>query len=365
MSPLVLILLTFTMLAPLCSPFRPLIGRSSPYTTRLFSSDTIFALSTLPPTTTSHSAIGIVRLAGPDCLRALNDLSVTPKTKPPTSHKFFVRSLADPVTKVPLDTPGILYFKGPKSYTGNDVIELHLHNSYSVVISTLATLASLPYLRPADPGEFTSLALSNGKLSLLDVESLSSLLTAVTTSQRTLALTSSAASFALYEGYAKELLKCLAHAEAIVDFSDDAESDVSLHAVSNWSSVLPRVHSLLTSMRSHLNTSTISTLLSTGVRVALYGDPNVGKSSIINALTKEDTSIVSTIPGTTRDAVTATLDIGGYKCTIGKLLLALFVHSFLFCSYCLLPLFARACGVWLTLVCGVWRSGHGGHQGNR
>jgi tRNA modification GTPase len=191
-----------------------------------------------------------------------------------------------------------------------------MHNSYSVITSTLATLADLNYLRPADPGEFTSLAFANGKMSLLDVESLSSLLTAVTTEQRVLALQSSEASFRLYEGYARVLLKALAHAEAIVDFSDDTENDIELALASNWSTVVPGIKALIESMQAHLSTSHIPVLLDAGVRVSLYGAPNVGKSSLLNALTATETSIVSSIPGTTRDAVTATVDLNGYKVTL-------------------------------------------------
>ncbi|KAL7527550.1 hypothetical protein ACHAXR_002007 [Thalassiosira sp. AJA248-18] len=249
----------------------------------------------------------------------------------------------------PLDSALVLIFPGPNSFTGEDIVELHCHGSRAVVQGVLSGLSSLHLrsttstalieksnrrkimtLRPADPGEFTQRAYAHGKLGLVEVEALSDLIVADTSLQRKQALQQFDGRLSrLYLGWRKELIKGLAHAEAVIDFGDDEVLDDEDEndnddgrsmdtdgGMSIWGTIQPRMSSLRHAMDRHLADASRGELLRDGLRIAIVGRPNAGKSSLLNLLAGRDAAIVSSTPGTTRDVVEVILDLEGVRCTL-------------------------------------------------
>jgi tRNA modification GTPase len=239
----------------------------------------------------------------------------------------------------PLDSALVLTFAKPNSFTGEDIVELHCHGSRGVVSGVLSALASFtPHLRPADPGEFTQRAYSNGKLGLVEVEALSDLIVSDTSLQRKQALRQFDGRLSrLYQGWRTELIKGMAHAEAVIDFGDDEtlaanddddDDDVATNNDNNarriendggmgvWGTIQPRMSALRADMDRHLADASRGELLRDGLRVAIVGRPNAGKSSLLNLLAGRDAAIVSSTPGTTRDVVEVVLDLGGVRCAL-------------------------------------------------
>jgi len=180
-------------------------------------------------------------------------------------------------------------------------------------------------LRPADPGEFTQRAYAHGKLGLVEVEALADLIVADTSLQRKQALKQFDGRLSrLYMGWREELIKGLAHAEAVIDFGDDEaldpdEEDDDVEGdggMSVWGGISPRITTLRQAMERHLADASRGELLRDGLRIAIVGRPNAGKSSLLNLLAGRDAAIVSSTPGTTRDVVEVILDLGGVRCTL-------------------------------------------------
>ncbi|GMI02654.1 hypothetical protein TrVE_jg13816 [Triparma verrucosa] len=275
-----------------------------------FGEDTIYALSTSSP----PSALAIVRLSGPDSIPTLQKLT-SPSFKVPPPRKMSLAKLFHPKSKVPLDEGMAVIFKGPKSFTGEDVVELHIHGSRGVVDGVIEAVSDSG-LRAAERGEFTSRAFQNDKLSLLEVESLHSLLTSQTSTQRVLALSTSSKVVAIYDSWRDVLIKAMSHTEAIIDFSSDSDNTDLQEPELIYGGVLDSVKNLRKTMERHLEDGYKGELITNGVKVCLTGLPNAGKSSIINILAERDVSIVSSTPGTTRDVVTVQLDLGGVLCLV-------------------------------------------------
>ncbi len=194
-------------------------------------------------------------------------------------------------------------------------------------------MSSFRRLRPADPGEFTQRAYANGKLGLVEVEALSDLIVSDTSLQRRQALRQFDGRLSrLYQGWRTELVRGLAHAEAVIDFGDDEallddddrdDGDGLAGNVDNndggmgvWGTIRPRMSALRRDMDRHLSDASRGELLRDGLRVAIVGRTNAGKSSLLNLLAGRDAAIVSSTPGTTRDVVEVVLDLGGVRCTL-------------------------------------------------
>jgi tRNA modification GTPase len=262
--------------------------------------DTIFALSTAR----GRSAIGVIRISGPRATAALAALA--PRAHPQPRIAVLAR-LRDPATGEPIDDALALWFPAPKSETGEDVVELQVHGGRAVIAGVLDALASLPGFRPAEPGEFTKRAFLNGKVDLTAAEGLLDLVDAETAAQRRQALRQMEGGLAaLYEDWRGRLIRALAHLEADIDFADeDLQRDVAVEAMAG-------LQKLAAEIRVHLGDRRRGEVLREGLSVAILGAPNVGKSSLMNALTRRETAIVSSIAGTTRDIVEARIDLGGY-----------------------------------------------------
>ncbi len=222
-------------------------------------------------------------------------------------HAHLVK-IKDPTSGELIDHGLALFFPAPASFTGEDVLELHVHGGRAVVAALLAALGSIPGCRLAEPGEFTRRAFHNGKLDLTSAEGLAALLSAETEAQRKSALRVAGGELrTLYEGWRTELIEAMALMEAAIDFSDEA--DVAADAVGQSRH---RVAALQAKITAHLNDNRRGEILRDGLKVVLAGPPNAGKSSLLNALARRDVAIVSPEPGTTRDVVEARLDLGGY-----------------------------------------------------
>lgn len=211
----------------------------------------------------------------------------------------------------------VLNLPGPKTVTGEDMLELHVHGgsaTVKAVLSAVAVCSQQGSIRYAEPGEFTKRAFLNDRLDLAQVESLSDTLSAETEQQRRVAVRGSSGILGrTYEGWRESLLQARAEVEAIIDFSEDQHFDES--PVELLQNVTRQVEDILTSIEVHESASQRSELLRNGIRIALLGPPNVGKSSLMNQIIGREASIVSGEAGTTRDIVEAHLDIRGYLCT--------------------------------------------------
>ncbi|TLS26285.1 hypothetical protein PpBr36_04549 [Pyricularia pennisetigena] len=291
-----------------------------PGTSRTLTShdDTIYALSSAQ----GRAGIAVIRISGPDCLEIYRRLC--PGKKPLKPRYATVRTLY-----APEDGPGspdvldsgalVLYFPGPKTVTGEDVLELHTHGGRATVKSVLSAIprcvpTAAARVRYADPGEFTRRAFFNDRLDLAQVESLGDALDAETEQQRRAAVRGCSGRLgASYDDWRERLLFARAEIEALIDFSEDQHFEESPHELLH--SVVGQVRDILALIALHEMASKRSELLRKGIRIALLGPPNVGKSSLMNLIVGREASIVSTEAGTTRDIVEASLDIRGYLCT--------------------------------------------------
>ena len=211
-----------------------------------------------------------------------------------------------------LDEGLVLWFPAPASFTGEDVLELHVHGGRAVISGILEALSDLPDLRPAEPGEFTRRAFLNGRLDLTAVEGLADLIDAETRAQARQALQQlDGALGRLYQSWRQILLGALARLEAEIDFAPEEDVPEDLLA-----RVRPDVERLSAEMATHLADGHRGERLRAGLTVAVVGPPNAGKSSLVNRLARRDVAIVTPLPGTTRDVLEVHLDLAGYPVTL-------------------------------------------------
>ncbi|MEM8754445.1 MAG: tRNA uridine-5-carboxymethylaminomethyl(34) synthesis GTPase MnmE [Pseudomonadota bacterium] len=262
--------------------------------------DTIYALATAP----GKAGVAVVRISGPDAPRVLTDLA----GDPPPPRMMSLRRIVDSGELI--DRALVVRFRAGASFTGEELAELHLHGGRAVVERLLGALSSRG-LRLAEPGEFTRRAFEAGSLDLTQVEALADLIDAETETQRRQAVAvAEGALSTIVADLKQEAQGALALMEASIDFADeeDAPEDVSAPV----DAALRRITVRLKEM---LEGAEIARDVREGFRVALIGPPNVGKSSLINALTKSETSIVSPYAGTTRDVMSRQTNVGGLAVT--------------------------------------------------
>lgn len=263
--------------------------------------DTIFALSSAA----GRAGVAVIRVSGPQSFTSFNALIKLDNAQ--AIPKTTLRKIYHPVTGILLDKAFIVTFKGPNSFTGEDVVEYHCHGSPAVVEGVLGALGQMENHRLAQPGEFTRRAFENGRLDLTAAEAVADLIDAETQAQRQQALDQMGGALArLYDGWREELIRALAYVEAIIDFPDEDIPD------SETAKAHPAIQKLHDEIDAHLNDNRRGERLREGIQVAVIGAPNAGKSSLVNVLAQRDVAIVSPTAGTTRDVIEVHLNLGGY-----------------------------------------------------
>ena len=263
--------------------------------------DTIFALAT----GSLYAATALIRISGNGASRTANILGF----KLQKQRLASVAILKDGERK--LDEALVIFFKGPRSYTGEDVMELHVHGGRAVIEAVINTLRKQKGFRTAEPGEFTKRAVLNGKIDLTKAEGINDLIQAETEAQRV-------QSFAQVDGALSEIasswrekaIKIAAHIEAYIDFPDEEVPESTLTGLDD------EMSGLIRDIEKGLNDGRRGEILREGFRIAVIGPPNAGKSTLVNWLSKRPVSIISEQPGTTRDVLEASLDLGGYPVII-------------------------------------------------
>ncbi|KAJ7646146.1 tRNA modification GTPase TrmE [Mycena rosella] len=264
---------------------------------------TIYALSTPP----GKAGVAVVRVSGPDALAVWTRVVKTLKRRAPEPWKMERCHVIHPETGEQLDDGLAVFFKGPRSFTTEDVLELHLHSGRAIISSVLGALSHLPYCRPAEPGEFTRRAFQGGRLDLTQVEGLKDLIDAETEGQRRIALRAAGGTTrAQFEQLRTEIIGCLARIEALIDFGEGEDIEEGVYEEAR-----ERAGKLRNTIQSYLQDNRRGEIMRTGVRLTIFGPPNAGKSSLLNFLAQRDAAIVTPVPGTTRDILELSLDIGG------------------------------------------------------
>lgn len=211
-----------------------------------------------------------------------------------------------------IDRGLVLFFPGPNSFTGEDVAEFQVHGGPAVISALLNALGKIKGLRPSEPGEFSKRAFLNGKMDLIEAEGIADLIHAETELQRKQALIQAEGHLSrLYQKWRTSLMRSIAHIEAYIDFSEDDNIEEGV-----LSEVQRDVKLFRQDLQQHLNDDRKGERLRDGVRIAIIGDTNVGKSSLMNLLVQRDLSIVTNIKGTTRDVIETTIDINGFPVVI-------------------------------------------------
>ena len=261
---------------------------------------TIYALSTGP----GISGVAIIRLSGKDSLNVIKAL--THKDLPPPRN-VALRKIFKPNSKDLIDEGLIMWFAGPESYTGEDMAEIHVHGSKAVIDALHNSISKIENCRLAEPGEFTKLAFQNGKIDLLQAESIADLISSETEIQRQQAIKIMNGKSAVQFNFLREkLLKILSHVEAKIDFPDeDLPNNISDEIKNSSREIIKKIEKIL-------NDQKIGERIREGFKIAIIGPTNAGKSSLLNYLSNRDVAIVSEIAGTTRDVIETHLNIDGY-----------------------------------------------------
>ena len=260
---------------------------------------TIYALSSGP----GISGISVIRTSGPDTKTIIKELT---KSEIPKPRLATLRKINKINTNELIDEGLIIWFPAPNSYTGEDMAEFHVHGSRAVIDAIHNSISKINNCRLAEPGEFTKKAFQNGKINLLKAESISDLISSETEIQRRQAINiMSGKSAAIFSSWREDLIKILSKIEAKIDFPDDELPKDIL------SEIKKKSEKVTNEIKKILDDQKVGERIREGFKIAIVGPPNVGKSSLLNYLSRRDVAIVSEIAGTTRDVIETHLNING------------------------------------------------------
>ena len=266
--------------------------------------DVIFALAS----GMGRASVALIRVSGSRVADLFGGLVDGARPRP---RRAELRRLIDPVSEQQIDLALVLWFPAPRSFTGEDVVEFHVHGGRAVIDGVMGVLTSMRGFRPAEAGEFSRRAFRNGKMDLTEAEAIADLIDADTAAARRQALWQLQGGLSeIYQSWRSDLIELVALAEASLDFSDEPiPGDLEIR-------IRQGAAELRGALDAHLAGGDHAERLRDGLRVVLSGPPNVGKSSLLNALARRDAAIVTDIPGTTRDVLEVKLDLGGYPVTL-------------------------------------------------
>jgi tRNA modification GTPase len=265
--------------------------------------NTIFAQASAQ----GKAGVSVFRISGLNALRVLETLGFVKMMLNLNRVKCISRRSITLKNNQQIDDVLVVFFKGKASFTGEDSVEIYTHGSIAVIKMMHEVLASLEDVRMAEPGEFAKRAFLNGKMDLTAAEGLADLIDAETELQHSQAIKQLGGGLEeIYERWRGELLKVISLIEAYIDFPDEDIPEETMNEVKNL------IGQITNEIKVHLDDNHRGERLRSGIKLAIIGRPNVGKSSLLNYLMKREIAIVSNIAGTTRDVIEGHLDIGGY-----------------------------------------------------